>query len=236
VATLARWVRRGPPCDKKKGARRRPFSFQLSQSAAVAWPTIATAGPTAPRRTLARTTGLVTAGARTRATRATAGLASRSRAARLVAVGVEAAGVSVVGREARRVAGVAVGTRSTLALPLATTTRATFAATLVSATTARACTAAGTSATGLAIRLFRTTTIGVAMPAGAGLDAVGHVPSAERGRVAIGQRLLALRRALLERLLRLLGRGFATDGQAAVALRAAATTATTVLADVVEAT
>src|SRR5690606_35866837 len=182
VATLARWVRRGPPCDKKKGARRRPFSFQLSQSAAVAWPTIATAGPTAPRRTLARTTGLVTARARTRATRATAWLAGRSRAARLVAVGVEAAGVCMVGREARRVAGVAVGTRSTLALPLATTTRATFAATLISATTARACTAAGTSAAGLAIRLLRAAAIGVAMPTRAGLGAVGPLPGTGRGR------------------------------------------------------
>src|SRR5690606_3250386 len=68
-----------------------------------------------------------------------------------------------------------------------------------------------------------------------GADAFRHVPGAERGRIAIRQRLeAALLRALLERLLRLLGRHFAADGQAAVRLLAA-TAAATVLAHVVEA-
>src|SRR3546814_6863689 len=64
-------------------------------------------------------------------------------------------------------------------------------------------------------------------------DLVGHVPGAERRRVAFRQRI-ALLLALLERLLRLLGRGFAADGEAAV--RLAPATATAVFAHVVEAT
>src|SRR3546814_4028772 len=74
--------------------------------------------------------------------------------------------------------------------------------------------------------------VGVAVAAGAGVDAVGHVPGAERRRVAFRQRI-ALLLALLERLLRLLGRGFAADGEAAV--RLAPATATAVFAHVVEA-
>ena len=121
-----------------------------------------------------------------------------------------------------------VRARGALRLPLGAAaaasigTRPTFAATLISATTTRAGTATRTPAAGLAIRLLLTATVGVAMAAGAGIDAVRHVPGAERGGVAVGKRLVALRCALLERLLRLLGRRFAADGQTAVALRTAA--------------
>src|SRR3546814_1679607 len=60
----------------------------------------------------------------------------------------------------------------------------------------------------LAVGLLRAAAVGVSVAAGAGVDAVGHVPGAERRRVAFRQRI-ALLLALLERLLRLLGRGFA---------------------------
>src|SRR3546814_4546993 len=84
----------------------------------------------------------------------------------------------------------------------------------------------------LAVGLLRAAAVGVSVAAGAGVDAVGHVPGAERRRVAFRQRI-ALLLALLERLLRLLGRGFAADGEAAV--RLAPATATAVFAHVVEA-
>src|SRR5690606_19531083 len=79
--------------------------------------------------------------------------------------------------------------------------------------------------------LARAAGAGVAVAAGAGVDAVGHVPAAERGRVALGQGALVL--ALLERLLRLARGGLAGDGQAAGRLALAAAAA--VLAHVVEA-
>src|SRR5690606_36384434 len=92
---------------------------------------------------------------------------------------------------------------------------------------------AGTAATGLPTRTRLAARTGVAVAAGTGAHAIGHVPGAERRRVAVRQRVEALLRALLERLLRLLGRHLAADGQAAVRLLAAAATAT-VLAHMVE--
>src|SRR3546814_6518226 len=82
----------------------------------------------------------------------------------------------------------------------------------------------------LAVGLLRAAAVGVSVAAGAGVDAVGHVPGAERRRVAFRQRI-AILLALLERLLRLLGRGFAAAGEAAVRLAPA----TAVFARVVEA-
>src|SRR5690606_3067285 len=75
---------------------------------------------------------------------------------------------------------------------------------------------------------------GVAVAAGAGAHALGHVPGTECGRVAFRQAAVTLDLALLERLLRLLGRRFAADGQAALEAALAAATAA-VLAHVVEA-
>ena len=67
---------------------------------------------------------------------------------------------------------------------------------------------------------------GVAVAAGPGAHAFGHVPGAERGGIAFRQAAVALGLALLERLLRLLGRRFAADGQAALEAAALATAAT----------
>src|SRR5690606_8407616 len=84
--------------------------------------------------------------------------------------------------------------------------------------------------------------VGVAVPAGTGIDAIGHVPGAERGRILLARGALALATALprlartlrLERLVGLLGRGLAADGQAAMPALASAAAAA-VVAHVVEA-
>jgi hypothetical protein len=76
---------------------------------------------------------------------------------------------------------------------------------------------------------------GVAMAGWAGVYAFGHIPATERSGVAFRQRPRTFFLALLEWLLRLLGGGFAADGQAA--MLAWATTATAaILPDVIEAT
>src|SRR4249919_2261405 len=121
-----------------------------------------------------------------------------------------------------------------------TTTWAAFAATLVASAAAGTWT---TSASGLrAIRLARAAcAVGIAMAAGTGIDAIGYVPGAERGRIRGARLLVATRAALprrartfrLERALRLLGRGFAGHGEALLA-RASTTTAA-IFAHVVEA-
>ena len=70
-----------------------------------------------------------------------------------------------------------------------------------------------------------------------GIHAFGHVPAAERGGIAFGQRLRAFHRALFERLvLRLTGGGFAAHRQRAAGLAALFVAETAaVLAHVVEA-
>src|SRR5690606_9011668 len=150
--------------------------------------------------------------ARTRTGRA---WSARARAAR-AGCGGAVAGRSVVGREAHRAARMPVGMRG-----LGAALSAAGAALL-----ARARPAART-------RLARAAAVGVAVSGRTGVDAVGHVPGAERRRIAIRQRLGALGLALLERLLRLLGRLFAAHRQPAMRLLAAASA--TVLAHVVEA-
>src|SRR5690606_28983960 len=136
----------------------------------------------------------------------------------------------------RRIAGVAVRVRST---PLAAASTARTAC--VAARTTR--TGATGAATGrlAAVRFARTArTVGVAMAAGSGVDAVGDVPGAERRRILRSRARLAATRVLsrlartfrLERLVELLGRGLAADGEAAMGLLAAASA--TVLAHVVE--
>ncbi|KAG1256149.1 hypothetical protein G6F65_016454 [Rhizopus arrhizus] len=75
------------------------------------------------------------------------------------------------------------------------------------------------------------------MAARAGAHAIRHVPGAECRRIAFRQRTVVLLRALLERLLRLLGRGFTADRQAALETAALATATTAaIFAHVVEAT
>src|SRR5690606_4727203 len=74
---------------------------------------------------------------------------------------------------------------------------------------------------------------GVAVPGRAGVDAIGHVPAAERGRVALGQGALVL--ALLERIVRLSRGRLAGDRKAAGWLARSAATTAAVLANVVEA-
>src|SRR5690606_17952784 len=188
----------------------------LQRGSALARAARAAATGTATTARTAAATGATTAAgtpASTVAGRAVAGVAAR--AAILARRGV-------VGREVHRVARMAVGTRG-------------LARTLAGACTG-ATGAAGTrtAADGLAARTRLAAGTGVAMAAGAGADALRHVPGAERGRIAIRQRLQhAFLLALLERLLRLLGRHLAADGQAAVRLLAAAAAAT-VLADMVE--
>src|SRR5690606_19111934 len=90
-------------------------------------------------------------------------------------------GRGVVGREHGRIAGMPVGMRR--GTPLATALAALLGRTA----------------------LARVAAVGIAMAGRAGVDALGYVPGAERGRIAIGQRLGTLGLALLERLLRLLG-------------------------------
>src|SRR5690606_194787 len=81
--------------------------------------------------------------------------------------------------------------------------------------------------------LARAAAVGVAMAGRPRLDALGHVPGAERGRVAVRQRLrAALLGAVLEWFLRLLGCLFAAHGEAAMRLVAPASAA--VLAYMVE--
>src|SRR5690606_23021472 len=145
------------------------------------------------------------------------------------------------GRKHRRVARVAVRLGGAI---LVLAGAALLAATATAVAAAPACTAfaagravaarAGAPGAGpLAVRLLlRAAAVGVAVPAGARVDAVGHVPGTERRRVAFRQRV-ALLLALLERLLRLLGRGLAADGEAAV--RLAPATAAAVFTHVVEA-
>src|SRR5690606_18015348 len=215
------------------------------------WPARSVTGALAVAAARTATAGTAATGTRavgTRAIRArTTGARTRAVAAglcraRAIAVRIEGARIGVVGREARRVAGMTVGMRG-----------ATLAATRTTGVVART---AGTGAgpagtartTGLAaMRLARTArAIGIAMAAGAGIYAVGHVPGAERCGVfmpmarraaaglAASRVLPRLARALgLERLVDLLGRCLAADGQAAVRLLAA--TAATILAHVVEA-
>src|SRR5690606_19057200 len=161
-------------------------------------------------------------------------------AARTLTVGIERARIGVVGGEARRIAGVSVGVCRTALAATAATRTARIATQAAGAGTPRA------AGRGLAaMRLARTTrTVGIAMAAGTGIDAIGHVPGAECRRVVVslaGARLAAARilaglaRTLgLERLVDLLGRCLAADGEAAVWLLAAAPAA--VLAHVVEAT
>src|SRR4249919_3743481 len=137
-----------------------------------------------------------------------------------------------------------------LATLAARTTRATrtskaaawaaFAATLVASAAAGTW---ATSASGLrTIRLARAArAIGIAMAAGAGIDAFEYVPGAECSWIRGAGLLVATRPALtrrawafrLECALRLLGRGFAGDGEALLA-RASTTTAA-IFAHVVEA-
>src|SRR5690606_32861125 len=123
----------------------------------------------------------------------------------------------MVGREAHRAARMAIGMGGLASIALAS----------AGTTTARA----GALLAGA--RLARATAVGVAMSGRTGIDALGHVPGAERGRVAFRQRLGSLLRALLERLLRLLGRLLAADREATVRLLAAAPA--TILAHMVEA-
>src|SRR5690606_33776741 len=122
------------------------------------------------------------AAARTRTARTRAAGPGAARAARTLGrARARAAGtivgirgrVAVVGRKHRCVARMAVGPgRTTLALALALAGRARVGA-------AAACTRRL-----LAVRLLRPAAIGVAVAAGAGVHAVGHVPGAERGGVA----------------------------------------------------
>src|SRR5690606_25132598 len=155
------------------------------------------------RRSATAAAGSTTTGA----ARGGAAVAARARAAR---AGGPAARGRVVGREVRRAVGVAVGAAGTALL------RRARALALLRATLLPRL---------LAARLLGPAAVGVAVAAGAGVHAIGHVPAAERGGVAFGQRALVL--ALLERLVGLLGGGFAADGEAAVAAlaRLAATAA-----------
>src|SRR5690606_201118 len=146
-------------------------------------------------------------------------VAARLGTARPIAIRIEGAWIGVVGREVRRIAWVAVRVRGT---PLA------------AASTGTACVAARATRTGAtgavpgrlaAVRFALTArTVGVAMAAGAGVDAVGDVPGAERRRVLRSRARLAATRVLsglartfrLECLVELLGRGLAADGETAM--------------------
>jgi hypothetical protein len=118
--------------------------------------------------------------------------------------------------------------------------RAAFAAALVASAAAgtRATSTSGLRAVWLA---WAARAIGIAMAAGTGIDAFGYIPSAECSWIRGAGLLVATRSALarcawafrLECALRLLGRGFAGDGEALLA-RASATTAA-IFAHVVEA-
>src|SRR5690606_18537915 len=154
------------------------------------------------RATARASTGPAAAGLATRRLAAGPGAARRARTV------VARAGIGVVGREHRGIARMAVGMRR-----------------------ARARLAARAGARLGAARLARAAGAGIAMSRGAGVDAVGHVPAAERRRVALGQRALVLAR--LQRLVRLPRRGLAGHRQAAGGLALAATAA--ILAHVVEA-
>lgn len=145
--------------------------------------------------------------------------ALRARWARLLTVGIVGTRIGVVGRKARRVAGVSIRTRRAR-LPIALAaltrtlgTRTTRTARFVSeiafaacgiravATASRAACTSRTWRTGagrtraarlVAVRLRRT---GVAMAGGARVHAIGHVPAAERRRIAIRQGFRSLGRA-----------------------------------------
>ncbi len=139
--------------------------------------------------------------------------ALRARWARLLTVGIVGTRIGVVGRKARRVAGVSIRTRRAR-LPIALAaltrtlgTRTTRTARFVSEIAFAACgiravaTASRTWRTGagrtraarlVAVRLRRT---GVAMAGGARVHAIGHVPAAERRRIAIRQGFRSLGRA-----------------------------------------
>src|SRR4249919_2434566 len=205
-------------------------------------------------RTASRRTRTTRASARTRAARL---VAVRIEAARACVVGREVrciAGMAVgLGRAARslattatgatRTAFAAVAAASTFALALAAeaafaTRAAAFTLAAAKATFATgstlAVTATATARTLVAVRLLGATVFRIAMPGRAGLDAFGHVPGTERGGIAFRQRTRTLFLALLERLLRLLRRHFAADGQAAVRLLATAATAA-VFAHMIEA-
>src|SRR5690606_30675868 len=213
---------------------RGPFLFQppprRAQAAgypgsALARATAGAAAAATGAATARRTAGTSATGA---STRAVAGRAVAGRAVACVATRaavVAGAGGGMVGREVHGIAGMAIRTGR-----LAGARSGTGA----SAGTAGTSAAARAAAARLATRTRLAARAGVAVAAGAGTHAIGHVPDAERGRIAVRQLVVVLLLALLERLLRLLGRHLATDGQAAVRLLATAATAA-VLAHVVEA-
>src|SRR5690606_26791294 len=215
-----------PRMAGRSGGSGEPRVLQRGSALARAARAAAT-GPATPARPAAATGAPPSAGADgasggTPAAGAPAGAVAGRAVAGVAARAAILARRGVVGREVHRVARMAVGTRGLARTLAGACTGATGAA------------GARTAAAGLAARTRLAAGTGVAMAAGAGADAFRHVPGAERGRIAIRQRLQrALLLALLERLLRLLGRHLAADGQATVWLLAAAAAAT-VLADVVE--
>src|SRR5690606_11864928 len=179
--------------------------------------------------------------ARARAARAVVRTVARRTRRAWTGVGAGAR-IRVVGREHRGIARMAVGTGGAVlvlagaALFAAGSAGAAagspaWAAFIAERPVATRAGAALAAAGLLAVRLPGAAAIGIAVAAGSGADAIGHVPGAERGRIAFRKRVGALLLALLEGLLRLLGRGLAADREAAVRLPAAAA----ILAHVVEA-
>src|SRR5690606_21574345 len=149
---------------------------------------------------------------------ATTGLAAtRTRRARTAGAVVGAAGRGVVGGKHRRIAGMAIGVRRARGPARAT------CATWTTTATAGAAAARRLAWTTCACRAR------VAVSRRAGVDAIRHVPAAERGRVALGQGALVL--ASLQRVVRLARGGFTGDRQAARRLARAAAAAA-VFADV----
>ena len=189
-------------------------------------------------------------------------IAARTIAARGRTVRIEATRVGVVGREVRRIARVSIRTRGTRrpTLALAGTVASVTARTAITGIAAGATIAIGawtartrttwttrTRATRttrtrrfVAIRLARSArSLWIAMTGWTGVHTIRDVPRAHCRRIfatlLTRAQLLALRtRTLgLERFLRLLGSGFATDGQATLLARRAATAA--ILTHIVEA-
>ena len=189
-----------------------------------------------PRTAGTTVTARATVATTTRTTTARTGALCRLRAA----IRVETRGC-MVGREARGVARMTVRVLVALALrAIAGTGRTTLtacAATAFTPETATALAATGAGPFGCRTdglgRLRRTTGTGPRAPGPALRWPLGPVltPSGtyqvRNVRIAFRQRTVILRRALLERLLRLLGRCFTADRQAALeaATLAAATTA-----------
>src|SRR4249919_793387 len=254
--TTARTTRTGASRTRATGATIATRAISAGTGRATACRTRTASRRTRTTRASARTRAARLVAVRIEAARACvvgrevrciAGMAvGLGRAARSLATTATGAARTALATGATRTAFADVAAASTFALALAaeaafatrataftlTAAKTTFATRAAIAVTTAAASAA--TRTLVAVRLLGATVFRIAMPGRAGLDAFGHVPGTERGGIAFRQRTRTLFLALLERLLRLLRRHFAADGQAAVRLLATAATAA-VFAHMIEA-